>query len=159
MTPVHWAAFNGHPECLRILILAGANLKARDCVGLTPLHRAARGGRVECLKILLENGCDADAINKAGKTALHEAANQSHEGCLKLLLLWKAYLSTDGPGYTFLSPTKDLLDNSKSILKSLLLCTRYAGSIDNGIKLENPPGEEIVPNDYVKAWPCSLMIV
>ena len=39
--PLHEAAANGHTECVRLLVEAGADVEARDNEGKTPAEHAA----------------------------------------------------------------------------------------------------------------------
>ena len=39
-TPLHYAAANGHKEIAELLIEKGADLNAKNVVGMTPLHYA-----------------------------------------------------------------------------------------------------------------------
>ncbi len=41
-TALHWAATNGHYECVQELLAGGANLEAKTSLGQTPLMMAAR---------------------------------------------------------------------------------------------------------------------
>ncbi len=44
-----------------VLIKAGAELMARNNVGIMPLHAASLGGHADMGKLLLENGTEIDA--------------------------------------------------------------------------------------------------
>lgn len=83
-TPLHQAT--NHPEAIKVLIAAGANLNARDCSGHTALHKAAKDGRLETMQILLEAGADPNAGAGDNWTPLHSAATQYHYEAMGLLL-------------------------------------------------------------------------
>ena len=55
----------------RILLEAGADLKAKDLDGWTPMHAAAHWGQEEACKILTDNLCDLDAKNNGVSTFWH----------------------------------------------------------------------------------------
>merc|ERR1719326_1280294 len=62
-TPLQYASFMGHEECLKALLSAGANPNAQNATGMTPLHFAAasvfRDKRVKsCMAELSQNGAD-----------------------------------------------------------------------------------------------------
>ncbi|KAL3537766.1 hypothetical protein ACH5RR_001132 [Cinchona calisaya] len=52
----HVCAYHGHPECMRELLLAGANPIAVDDEGESVLHRAIAKKYTECAIVILENG-------------------------------------------------------------------------------------------------------
>ena len=61
-TPLHLAAENGHPECCRLLLEAGADVNARDKDGATVLVYAVSKNRTtEAAKILINAGADKTA--------------------------------------------------------------------------------------------------
>ena len=49
-TPLHIAVGNGHTECLRMLVIGGADIDKEDKYGQTPMHWAAGNGHTECVK-------------------------------------------------------------------------------------------------------------
>ncbi|MPD04797.1 Ankyrin-1 [Portunus trituberculatus] len=72
MTALHYAAQEGHQQCVAILIrvIPPFPLDIKN----TPLHLASRSGRVEVMKQLADAGWPLTAVNRAGATPLHWAA-------------------------------------------------------------------------------------
>ena len=87
-TPLHLAAFFGHPDLARSLIAAGADVNARSTNAMknTPLHAAAAGGKTVAARVLLEHGATVNATQEGGWTALHSAAQSGHRELLEVLL-------------------------------------------------------------------------
>lgn len=85
-TFLHEAALHGHKDVAVMLLVKGADVKARDKLWCTPLHLAAQSGCVELAGLLLAEGADADAVTHRGKTPLHLAAACGHAEMAKLLL-------------------------------------------------------------------------
>src|SRR5690606_28608244 len=88
-TALMWAAAQGHPAMIRLLIKHGADVNARATVrdwqrrvtaegrpkdmnrgGFTPLLYAAREGCVECARELLRGGADINLPDPDGVTPL-----------------------------------------------------------------------------------------
>nr|CAI5827871.1 unnamed protein product [Callosobruchus analis] len=53
-TALHWAAYKGHADLIRLLMYSGANLQRPDHFGSTPLHLACLSGNLACVKLLCE---------------------------------------------------------------------------------------------------------
>ncbi len=87
-TPLHVAAFFGHPELARYLIDQGATVDARSTNAMknTPLHAAAAGAAVPVMRLLLERGADVNATQEGGWTALHSAAQAGNRELIEALL-------------------------------------------------------------------------
>ena len=65
-TALMWAAAERHPDVVKALIEAHADLKANTKQGFTALHFAARVGDLESVKLLLAAGVDIDILTQAG---------------------------------------------------------------------------------------------
>ena len=84
------AAYNGHSECLAILLREGADVNSADFDGTTVLMYAASHNRIgenyvpsatriDCMRILLENGADVNRVDSKGFSALFPAALSGHD--------------------------------------------------------------------------------
>jgi len=104
-TPLMWAAAQGQPGMIRLLLEHGAEpdvrAKANDWPrqvsaesrrmyrptgGLTPLLFAAREGCADCIVALLEGGADPDFTNPKNVTALYLAIDNAHMDAAKVLI-------------------------------------------------------------------------
>ena len=105
-TPIFYAirnAFNRQGmECVRTLLLLGADVQFQNNNGLTPLSLAVRMGSIESTKILLEHGSCANSRDKYGKFPLHYAAEARNvHKIVKLLIQYGAHVnSRDMLGFT-----------------------------------------------------------
>lgn len=87
-TPLHLAAFFGHPELAKALLNRGANVDARSTNQMTntPLHAAVAGRKTEVIQVLLDRGADVNARQHGGWTALHGAAQAGDRQIVEILL-------------------------------------------------------------------------
>ena len=87
LSPLYYAAMEGHGSMATLLVNHGANINGGD--GLykkSPMHYAAsRGGR-EVLRILHENGGDIKAFDSEGKCPLYYAAKGGSKEVVETLL-------------------------------------------------------------------------
>jgi len=86
--PLGLAVFFQHPETVKVLLAAGAdvNAQARNAMKVRPIHAAAATAQLEALRMLVERGADVNARQQAGFTALHEAASTGQIEFARLLL-------------------------------------------------------------------------
>jgi ankyrin repeat protein len=87
-TPLHLAAFFGHPQIARLLVEHGADTHAvaRNPMQVMPLHSAAAARQLEISKLLVDQGADVNAAQERGFTPLHEAAQNGDVKLTRLLL-------------------------------------------------------------------------
>lgn len=92
-TPVGLAAFFGHPDVVRLLIVQGADVHAvaRNPMRVQPLHAATAAHSVESVRLLLEAGADPDAEQQEGWTALMVARLHDDREIIELLLAHGAH--------------------------------------------------------------------
>ncbi len=102
ITPLIYASFYGSAESVRILLDAGADVNARNDIGLTAL--VAGACNPEKARMLIEKGADVNAKTNQGRTPLIVAASCSGSfPTLKLMLAKGADVkAADGMGNTAL---------------------------------------------------------
>lgn len=69
-TPLHMACTRDVIEDVRVLLAAGADVNARDTIGMTPLMRAVYSVNLEMVNLLLDAGADPYPQTEFGSTAL-----------------------------------------------------------------------------------------
>ncbi|HEY1342444.1 MAG TPA: ankyrin repeat domain-containing protein [Bryobacteraceae bacterium] len=87
MTALHWAAYQDDVDLAKLLLAAGADVKAATRQGaLTPLSMACTNGNAAMIEALLAAGADANASNSSGTTPLMTAASSGSVDAVKILL-------------------------------------------------------------------------
>lgn len=84
--PLHYAAFAGHLEGLKLLLEAGADVNAKAAEGSTPLIMAARDGHTDVIALLLKYKADPNVVNESGMTALRWAIRREDTDNMELLV-------------------------------------------------------------------------
>lgn len=85
-TALHNTANFGHHECMRLLIMAGADFENNDNYPKwTPLFTAARYGKEQCIMVLLAFGADTQHKDGTGHMALDRAREWKRTTCVKIL--------------------------------------------------------------------------
>ena len=95
-TALHIAAAAYQTDMARILIAAGADVRAKNRLGDEALHAASVGrpgshhwnpsAQTATIRFLIEAGADPDAADKRGVTPLHRAVRTRCAGAVKTLL-------------------------------------------------------------------------
>ena len=88
---LHQACYEGHLECAKALLGAGADINKQTNGGHTPLMAAAQYGKIEVVRELLKRGAKKELKDKSGKTAydltcLGLFVDQSNKEEIKALL-------------------------------------------------------------------------
>ncbi|XP_076946492.1 protein S-acyltransferase 24-like [Bidens hawaiensis] len=79
-SPLHWAAYKGFADCIRLLLFLDAHRGRQDKEGCTPLHWAAIRGNLEVCKVLAQAGKKEDlmATDNTGLTPARLASDRKH---------------------------------------------------------------------------------
>ena len=87
MTALHWAAISGDLELARMLVFAGANVRATTRLGsYTPLFLASQQGHAPVIEALLKAGSDVKAGTPNGTSPLMVAAAAGKVDAVKALV-------------------------------------------------------------------------
>lgn len=85
-TALHWAAYKGHAELIKLLMYSGVDLQKPDYFGSTPLHLACLSGNISCVRILCEKSkIELEPRDKNGKTPLQLAKSHRHSEVVRIL--------------------------------------------------------------------------
>ena len=86
LTALHCAAKEGHPDVVRVLIDAGADIDTKNN-GRSPLHCASDSGALEVVKTLVEAGAGVNVTDgNEGRTCLSLAASNGHTETVRYLV-------------------------------------------------------------------------
>ncbi|GER29297.1 S-acyltransferase [Striga asiatica] len=79
-SPLHWAAYKGFADCIRLLLYLNAHRGRQDKEGCTPLHWAAIRGNLEACTVLVQAGKKEDLMvtDNTGLTPAQLAADKNH---------------------------------------------------------------------------------
>ncbi|RWR74047.1 S-acyltransferase 23 [Cinnamomum micranthum f. kanehirae] len=79
-SPLHWAAYKGFADTVRLLLFRDADQRRQDKDGCTPVHWAAISGNVEACMVLVQAGTKQGLLVKdnAGFTPVQLASDKGH---------------------------------------------------------------------------------
>ncbi|XP_047307821.1 protein S-acyltransferase 24-like [Impatiens glandulifera] len=79
-SPLHWAAYKGFADCIRLLLFLDAYRSRQDKEGCTPLHWAAIKGNLEACTVLVQAGKNEDLMvtDNSGLTPAQLAADKGY---------------------------------------------------------------------------------
>lgn len=94
VTPLHYAAQQGHNEIVELLISRGADVNLGTLKGgHAPIHLACSQGQLEAVQLLTKHGADVTKVNQNGDTPLHVAAVDNQPAIATFLLDQKASIN------------------------------------------------------------------
>ena len=99
MTALHWAAVNGQLDTAKMLLYAGANLRATTRLhAYSPLHLASRSGHADTVKLFLDSGADATVTTTTGVTSLMLAASSGSADAVAALIVGRVEVNARETG-------------------------------------------------------------
>lgn len=86
-SPLHWAAYKGFADSVRLLLFRDASQGRQDKEGCTPLHWAALTGHLEACTVLVHAGTKEELMvqDRAGFTPVQLASDKGHRQVVFLL--------------------------------------------------------------------------
>jgi ankyrin repeat protein len=133
-TALHWAAYRDDLEMVKLLLAAGANVRATTREGaITPLLMACQNGSAAMIETLLKAGSDANAVKTNGTTPLMMAAASGNADAVKMLLAHAANVNAkeSAHGQTALMFAAAL--NRAAVIKTLMAAGADA-SVATGVR-------------------------
>ncbi len=89
LCPIHYAAFNGNPKIIKVLIQNGADINARSKSGLSVMHVAAQGDRPYPLTLFKSLGLSINDRDYKNSTPLHWCFLNGCDFAAYYLLSWQ----------------------------------------------------------------------
>ncbi len=86
LRPIHSAAASASDDVVQALLVAGADIEAKQEGGYTALMSAASQGAVDTITVLLDAGANPEATDDTGKTALDHARERGQESVVEPIL-------------------------------------------------------------------------
>ncbi|XP_006764008.1 PREDICTED: caskin-1 [Myotis davidii] len=86
MRPLHYAAWQGRKEPMKLVLKAGSAVNIPSDEGHIPLHLAAQHGHYDVSEMLLQHQSNPCMVDSAGKTPLDLACEFGRVGVVQLLL-------------------------------------------------------------------------
>ncbi|PIO41247.1 hypothetical protein AB205_0164770 [Aquarana catesbeiana] len=86
MRPLHYAAWQGKKEPMKLLLKSGSAVNIPSDEGQIPLHQAAQHGHYDVSEMLLQHQSNPCIMDISGKTPLDLACEFGRVGVVQLLL-------------------------------------------------------------------------
>ncbi|XP_044308436.1 caskin-1 isoform X1 [Varanus komodoensis] len=86
MRPLHYAAWQGKKEPMKLVLKAGSSVNSPSDEGQIPLHLAAQHGHYDVSEMLLQHQSNPCILDNSGKTPLDLACEFGRVGVVQLLL-------------------------------------------------------------------------
>ncbi len=115
---LHWAAAEGHPAVVELLLQAGADVNLLNGRGRDPLALAATWGHVETVSVLLKAEPELGTKNEALLTGI--ANNRNPVAITRLLLDCGANVNTKEPGTNYTALHYAPYSSNTSLVRLLL---------------------------------------
>lgn len=89
-TALHWACFQGHFDCVEILLDNSADREAMSGLNESPLIWACKSESLACAELLLVRGANPNIVDRRGRTPLHSSVSNRLREMTRILLEYGA---------------------------------------------------------------------
>jgi hypothetical protein len=114
-TAVHWAAWNGNPDPLQVILDKGGDADCTDDRGFSALHVAAKYGNTGAAEVMLNREKEVNlwALDNLGRTPARVAALNQKVECCRFLDTLAIRWEMQNPDYATKKKEKAMKDLSK----------------------------------------------
>ncbi|PPS01050.1 hypothetical protein GOBAR_AA19613 [Gossypium barbadense] len=138
-SPLHWAAYKGFADCIRLLLFLDADRGRQDKEGCTPLHWAAIKGNLEACTVLVQAGKKEDLMitDNSGLTPAQLASEKNHRQVAFFLGNARRLLEKRCDGNSRLGRLSKLSLAPVLLFIILVMLVTYTQSVITGVFLDH----------------------
>ena len=125
VTPLLYAAQFSQTDCMRSLVVAGADMNAKDMAQRSVLHHSCKKRAVECVKFLVRRGAELDVSDQDAATPLMDAISVNSAASVLALIQGNCNMDIVGKAtvrgrYVWSTPFQAALKNAHFICAKIL---------------------------------------
>ena len=140
MTALHWAARRGETDMVRMLLAAGANVRATTRLGnYTPLLLASEAGHAAGIEALIAAGADPKGTTAAGVTPLMLASASGQVEAVKILIARGADVNAAEPNRGETALMFAAANRRSDVVRALIAAKANVNAATKAVSLKTAP--------------------